>query len=95
LTAKHRLQTHELTLAAGKTYAIDLHSAVFDTYLKLVDGKGKLLAENDDIALDNHNSRLIFTPRESGIFRIAATSFQERGRGAYTLTIRSVGGKTK
>ena len=64
-----------------------MRSGAFDTYLKLLDAKGTLLAENDDIAPNNLNSRIIFTPKESGTFRIVATSFQERGRGTYSLTI--------
>ncbi len=94
LTDKEREQVHELKLEAGKTYIIEMHSDVLDSYLKLRDGQGKLLAENDDIAPDNLDARLIFMPKEGGTFRIVATSFQDQGRGAYTLTIRAIGGKT-
>ena len=57
-----------------------MDSTAFDTYLKLLDGKGNVVAENDDIAPNNLNSRVIFTPKETGTFRIVATSFEERGR---------------
>jgi tetratricopeptide (TPR) repeat protein len=90
LKDESRQQTHDHKLEAGITYVFDMRSAVFDTYLKLLDAKGTLLAENDDIAPNNLNSRIIFTPKESGTFRIVATSFQERGRGPYTLTITSM-----
>jgi hypothetical protein len=89
LTEKERGQVHELMLAPGRSYVIDLHSTDFDAYLKLLDGKGKVLAENDDITPNNLDSRLIFTPNAHETFRIVATSFQERGRGAYVLTIRA------
>jgi serine protease Do len=95
LTAKEPAQTHERTLAAGTTYLIDLHSTAFDAYLKLLDANGKVLAEHDDIAPDNQDARLIFTPKEDGTFRIVATSFQQRGTGAYTLTIRAIAGNRK
>jgi hypothetical protein len=41
------------------------------------------------------DSRIIFTPKESGTYRITATSFEQRGRGAYTLAVRAVAGKTQ
>ena len=80
LTGKNLEQLHELKMQAGRTYVIDMESRQFDTYLKLLDPSGKLLAENDDIAPDNLNSRIIYTPKETGTFRIVATSFQQRGR---------------
>ena len=75
-------------MTAGKTYMIDMSSAQFDTYLRLEDDKGKVLAENDNISPENLNSRIIFTCKQDGSYRIVATSFQQAGRGAYVLTIR-------
>jgi tetratricopeptide (TPR) repeat protein len=93
LTDKAHQQSHEQQLEAGKQYVIDMTSKAFDTYLKLLDPKGNLVAENDDIAPNNLNLRIIYTPKETGTFRIVATSFQERGRGAYTVTITTLKGK--
>jgi tetratricopeptide (TPR) repeat protein/tRNA A-37 threonylcarbamoyl transferase component Bud32 len=93
LTAKQREQTHPIQMSAGKTYMIDMESPQFDTYLRLEDSQGKVLAENDDISPDNLNSRILFTPKEDGTYRIIATSFQQRGSGAYTLTIRAFAAK--
>src|SRR5205085_7872569 len=90
LTAAQRTQVHELKLQAGAGYIIEMHSTELDSYLKLLDKSGTLLLENDDIARNNRGARLIFTPKESATFRILATSFQELGRGAYTLTVRSI-----
>ena len=95
LTAQQRQQNHEMKLATGKAYIIDMHSTAFDAYLMLLDGKGKLLAENDDIAPGTLDSRIIFTPKEDGVYRIVATSFQQQGIGAYTLTIREFAGYAK
>ena len=58
--------------------------------ITLLDPKGKVLAENDDVAPDNLNSRLVFTAPKAALYRIVATSFQQRGQGAYTLTIREL-----
>ena len=95
LTDKAHQQFHDQKLEAGKEYVTDMTSAAFDTYLKLLDPKGNLVAENDDIAPNNLNSRINYTPKETGTFRIVATSFQERGRGAYTVTITTLKGKGK
>jgi tetratricopeptide (TPR) repeat protein len=95
LTDKAHQQSHDQQLQAGKEYVIDMTSSAFDTYLKLLDPKGNLVAENDDIAANNRNSRIIYTPKESGTYRIVATSFEERGRGAYTLTITTLKGKAE
>ena len=75
-------------MTRGKTYVIDMTSAQFDTFLRLEDEQGKVLAENDDISEDNLNSRIVFTAPAAGSYRIVATAFEQRGTGAYTLTIR-------
>jgi len=67
---------------------IDMQSSRFDTYLRLESDKGKVLEENDDIAPGNTNSRILFRPKEDGAYRIVTTSFEQRGVGPYTLTIR-------
>ena len=88
LSDKAREQSYPLKMAAGKTYMIDMTSAEFDTYLRLEDDKGKVLAENDDISPQNLNSRIIFNCKEEGSYRIVATSYQQAGQGAYLLTLR-------
>jgi tetratricopeptide (TPR) repeat protein/tRNA A-37 threonylcarbamoyl transferase component Bud32 len=95
LTDKDRKRAHELKLCADKTYIIEMHSTELDSFLKLLDATGKLLAQDDDISAENPDARLIFTPKTDGTFRVVATSYQEAGRGAYTLTIRAVGGAVK
>ena len=92
LTVKQTEQVYDVKMLAGKSYVFDLESTQFDAYLRLENAKGKVLAENDDISPDNQNSRLIFSPKEAGVYRIIATSFQQQGSGAYTLTIREFAG---
>jgi tetratricopeptide (TPR) repeat protein len=89
LTEQNKEQGHEVKLKAGQTYLIDLESSQFDTFLRLHDSKGKLLAEHDDIVPGvNTNSRVVFTPKEDGTYRLVATAFEQRGTGSYTLTLR-------
>jgi tetratricopeptide (TPR) repeat protein len=96
LTDKDKSQVHSWKMSAGRTYVIDLESAAFDAFLKLLDPAGKLLAENNDIIPGvNLNSRLIFTASADGAYRIVATSFEEAGTGPYILRIREFNpGKT-
>jgi len=88
LTQDASKQTHEVKLVAGKRYLIDMTSGQFNTYLKLQDEQGDVLAENDDTSRTNRNSRVEFTPKENGTYRIIATSLQQRGRGAYEVFVR-------
>lgn len=61
-------------LQKDKTYVIDMASKEFDTYLRLLDKKGKQLAEDDDGG-GELNSRIIASASESGDHTIIATSF--------------------
>ncbi len=90
LTGAKTEVVHEVKLTAGKPAVIEMQSKQFDTLLQLKDSKGKLLAENDDIdfANKNLNSRILFIPKEDGVYRIVATSFQQTGRGEYAIIIR-------
>jgi hypothetical protein len=84
------VQVHELDMTAARTYVVDLESAAFDAFLRLEDAAGQKLAENDDVSKDNTNARIIFRAPADGVFRLVATSFQERGTGHYTLQIREL-----
>ncbi|MBX9680969.1 MAG: hypothetical protein K2X38_19610 [Gemmataceae bacterium] len=81
-------KTHKLRLAAGKSYVIDLISSDFDTYMRLEDGAGKQLAEDDDGGQDTH-SQIVFSPEKTGDFKVIATRFEE-GTGAYALKIEEL-----
>ena len=89
LTKQTPQHIHEVKLSAGKEYVIEMKSKQFDTYLKLQDSNGKLLAENDDINYKQKllNSRLTFTTKQDGNYRLVATSYQQRGQGAYDITV--------
>jgi hypothetical protein len=95
LSPKEREKSYPTQMAAGRAYVIDLASKQFDTFLRLEDEKGKVLSENDDISKDNQDSRVFFNPPATGSYRIVATSFEQRGTGAFTLTIREFAAKRK
>ena len=91
LTKAKTQQFHDLQLSAGKLYVIDMRSKQFDALLKLQDATGKQLAENDDSpGSPGLDSRLIFTPKQDGVYRLIATSPGQRGRGAYEIIVREL-----
>src|SRR5262245_1810438 len=71
--SRHKI--HDLQLEKGQAYLIELSSRDFDTYLRLEDGDGATLAENDDAGPDDLNSRLGFVPTQAGKYRAVVTSF--------------------
>lgn len=82
-----RFDVLQFNLVQGRNYTFDLVSNQFDTYLRIEDMQGNLLASNDDGGL-GLNSRLRFTPNANGPFRIVVTSFGAGERGDYVLTIK-------
>lgn len=89
LTAQKRFHFYFMPLKVGKTYMIDLQSDDFQPLLVLLNSAGKLVpAQNGaDITRPGH---LEFSPRQSGIYGVAATSNQQRGIGFFTLTLQEV-----
>lgn len=89
LTTGASEQVHEEKLEAGTTIIIEMTSKEFDTFVQLEDAKGKVLVENADIATHNRNSRVAFTAKEDGVYRIVATyQSGDKGIGRYTLVVR-------
>ena len=78
---------HEFKMQAGETYTLDLESDEFDAYLRLEDPEGVKLKEDDDSA-GFLNSRILFTPTEDGVYKLAVTSADPGQFGLYRLTIR-------
>jgi hypothetical protein len=77
---------------AGFQYTITQTSGTFDTFLSLLDSEGTVVAANDDIAPDNSNSRIVFTPSTSDVYIIQPSSFNVLATGSYTLTVQLTGG---
>jgi S1-C subfamily serine protease len=80
-----RMKIHNVTLQAGKTYAIALNSTAFDSYLVLTSPQGQVVAEDDDGG-GALNALIVHAPTQSGLYRITATAFDGR-LGAYQLTV--------
>jgi pathogenesis-related protein 1 len=90
LSAKEKSRSVEVELTAGTSYTITMQAddtKKLDPFVKVYDADNKLLAENDDEAPGKLNSRLVFTPTKTGVYRIVATSYAESGQGEYTLAI--------
>ncbi len=76
-----------VTMVAGVTYVIDLKSGDFDSYLRVEDLRGNVLAEDDDSG-GGLDARIYFTPVRGGTFRIVTTTYIPGETGRYLLTIR-------
>jgi hypothetical protein len=86
-TLKKDKQSHTYAMKAGVKYEITMTSSTFDTYLWLNDPQGKMVASDDDGG-GGLNSRIVYTPTESGDFTIIAGSFGGNGEGAYSIAIK-------
>jgi len=78
---------------AGQSYAIDLTSTEFDTFIGMGPGRAcqpPVEQTNDDVSEDNTNSRLIFTS-SGGDYFILANSYAAGDSGAYRLTVSEGG----
>ncbi len=81
-----------ITLNAGMTFTINLEGVdssagtLSDPYLRLYDGAGSLLTEDDDTG-SGLNSRLSFSPTTSGTFYLAAGAFGDASAGTYALSV--------
>ena len=79
-----------ITLAAGDSIAIALSGSganpVSDTYLRLYDANGNLVAENDDSG-GSLNSFLRFVSESGGTYYIEADSYANNKLGEYTLSV--------
>lgn len=79
---------------AGFTYTVTLTGlsggggTLADPYLRLRDGSGGLLSQNDDIVLGtNPDSRLSFAPTASGTDYLEVGAFADAYAGSYTIAL--------
>jgi hypothetical protein len=78
---------HRIELTKGKTYCIDLKSKQFDTYLVVERPDGTLVGADDDGG-EGLNSRLLFTPPQSGEYVLKVTTYAAGRTGDYELQVR-------
>ena len=89
------MQTHKIFLKGGAVYTIDMVSSEMDSYLRLLDPKGKQLDEDDDSG-GNLNSRIVFNCVNDGNYQIVTTTFGADMKGGnYVLTVKTTGGVQK
>lgn len=81
--------SYTLELEADTAVTISLNAPDdLDTYLRVYDEDGDLLAENDDISSSNHNSRIEdFELDEAGTVTVVVGTFGDGSEGEYELVV--------
>jgi CHAT domain-containing protein/tetratricopeptide (TPR) repeat protein len=86
---RRRPQSHcrvfQVKLEAGKAYAFDLKSMVFDAFLRLEDAQGREVAA-DDQSGGYTDAWLVFVPQKSGTYQLVVTTFAGKQTGDFVLT---------
>lgn len=81
-----------VTLVADQVYQIDLSGSgalpVTDTFLRVLDASGNLVAFNDDAV--GLNSRVTFSPSASGTYFLSAGSYNDGFAGTYRMAITEI-----
>jgi hypothetical protein len=72
---------------AGESFGIYLESDEFDSFVALVDAKGNIVEQNDDVSQEDSNSRIRVTLPEDGVYNIIVNTYDEGGTGNYVLTV--------
>lgn len=78
--------SYEFRAAEGWRIVLDMESSAFDTYLWLLGPSGESLEQDDD-AGEGTNSHIERVAPTGGTYTVRANSYDETGRGAYTLHI--------
>lgn len=74
---------------AGQIVTVEMASQGFDSYVGLAGPDGEMLDENDDADGRTDLSRVSVQLRESGRYRVMATSYGPGETGSYALTLNS------
>ena len=72
---------------AGDSFNIYLESDEFDAFVALIDAKGNIIDQNDDISQEDSNSRIKVTLPEDGVYNVIVNTYDEGGTGKYVLTV--------
>jgi hypothetical protein len=79
-----------ITAVKDQRLEIAVNGAGFDTVLSLLDSKGEVIVENDDIASDDTNSQIFFRVRQNGTYTIRVSSFGGSSGGKFTLMVNKL-----
>ena len=72
---------------AGESFNIYLESDEFDAFVALIDAKGNIVDQNDDISQEDSNSRIRVSLPEDGVYNVIVNTYDEGGTGKYVLTV--------
>ncbi len=72
---------------SGESLTIQLKSDEFDPFVALIDDKGNIVEQNDDISEKDSNSEIKVTIPEDGAYNVIVNAYDEGGKGEYVLTI--------
>lgn len=81
---------HDVTLDAGTRYRIGAESEAFDVMIRLYGPAGGPALIEDDDGGDALNSRITFTPGESGTYRLRVTTYDSTGLGDYSASVEAL-----
>ena len=79
-------RTYDVPLIAGRRYIIDMESAEFDPLVKLLNSDGTVVSFEDECGL-TQATRIVFTPIETGVYRIVTTSQEAGATGTFRLVV--------
>jgi V8-like Glu-specific endopeptidase len=88
-----RVKSFTIHLEKDKKYTIALTSTAFDPYLRLIDPKGKVVAEDDDSGGDL-NSRIDHTATMTGEYKVVVTAFDGK-LGSFLMQVFGDAGAAK
>jgi hypothetical protein len=80
------MSVHALSMTAGRRYVMDLRSDEFDTFLKVLDPQGAIVAFADE-GDAMRTRRVVFTPTRTATYHIVATSADAAMIGAFRLMV--------
>ena len=79
--------SYPIDVKSGESFTISLESDEFDAFVALIDAKGNIIEQNDDVSEEDSNSRIRVTIPENGVYNIIVNAYDEGGGGQYVLTV--------
>lgn len=79
--------SYPLEAKSGESFTIALESEDFDAFVALIDVKGNIIEQNDDISEEDSNSRIRVDIPENGTYNVIVNAYDKGGSGQYILTI--------
>lgn len=73
---------------SGDSITIYLESDKFDPFVALIDDKGNIIEQNDDISEEDSNSEIEVTIPQDGSYNVIVNAYDEGGKGEYVLTLK-------